>query len=100
MEATSEVAGGSRRMTERKVVTFHPNFMRDLGHQVRNMGYRPIPIEPGTKLCYEAGWPEFEPTLKDISEWGKVKPYGIGIITTTTPVIDLDCFDEALVTEF
>ncbi len=87
-------------MTDSKVATFHPNFMRDLGYKVRNMGYRLIPITPGTKACYEADWPNIKAAPEDITRWAKVKPYGIGIITTETPVLDLDCFDEDFVTEF
>jgi Bifunctional DNA primase/polymerase, N-terminal len=58
------------------------------------LGYEPVPIKPGTKAPTWAGWQDGHPPvryLRTASSWG------VGILCRSTPAIDLDVCDRALV---
>ena len=57
-------------------------------------GYQCVPIEPGTKAPGSNGWQTPRPPdhyLPRCARWG------VGILTATTPAIDLDIRDAGLV---
>jgi Bifunctional DNA primase/polymerase, N-terminal len=65
-----------------------------LGPVLAELGYRCVPIEPGTKSPGSTGWQ----SPRTVDEYlPRCARWGIGVLTAHTPAIDLDIRDSGLV---
>ena len=60
---------------------------------LHELGYHPVPIRPGTKAPTASGWQTPRTRVMAAS----VQVLGTGILTASTPAVDLDIRDKALV---
>lgn len=73
-----------------------PQFLKDYGETLVELGYRIVPIPPGGKGPKRKGWPSFKPDTAQVRQWyanGSAHD-GIGVIAATCPAIDVDVMDE------
>jgi hypothetical protein len=72
-----------------------PQYFKQHGERLAGLGYRIVPLPPGSKGPNRKGWPKFELTAPTIRQWaanGSAHD-GIGILAATTPAIDVDILD-------
>lgn len=72
--------------------THTANYNRERAEKLFAAGYEPIPIPPGTKKCTLLGWPTMDLPIRP---WPA--GHGIGLRTGRHVGIDLDIYDEAVV---
>lgn len=73
-----------------------PQYLKDYGETLVELGYRIVPIPPGGKGPKRKGWPAFAPDAAQVRQWytnGSAHD-GVGIIAATCPAIDVDVMDE------
>jgi hypothetical protein len=72
-----------------------PQYFKERGERLAELGYRIVPLPPGSKGPNRKGWPKFELTAPTIRQWaanGSAHD-GVGILAATTPAIDVDILD-------
>jgi hypothetical protein len=72
-----------------------PQFLKDYGERLVELGYTVLPIRPGTKRPDLKNWPHHATTADDVRAWysnGRVQ-HGAGINARNTPAIDVDVMD-------
>jgi AAA domain/Primase C terminal 2 (PriCT-2)/Bifunctional DNA primase/polymerase, N-terminal len=79
--------------------------MYSYGTEVRAMGYQIVPVRYWMKRPSIRGWPTIEADNRDIAKWiandGRASNgSSIGIVTTRTPALDVDCMDPEFIAEF
>lgn len=75
------------------------SFLKKYAQIVFDNGYEPVFIRPGEKRPFGAKWEQKTHGPKTIAkaiEAGRGN-FGVGIKTKLTPLVDIDCYDEALV---
>jgi hypothetical protein len=62
-------------------------------------GYVPIPVNGKTPIIPE--WQKQQPTIGDVDKWPQQYPnaFNTGILTRTTPAVDIDVYDPKVVEE-
>ena len=62
-------------------------------------GYSPTPVNGKAAVMPE--WQKQQPTTEDVDKWPQLYPgaFNTGILTRTTPTIDIDVYDHAVVDE-
>lgn len=73
-----------------------PQYLKEHGERLVELGYRIVPIPPGGKGPKRKGWPQFRADAAQVRQWytnGSAHD-GVGIIAATTPAIDVDILDE------
>ena len=78
-----------------------PQFLKDYGERLVELGYTVLPIRPGTKRPDLKNWPHHATTADDVRAWysnGRAG-HGAGINARNTPAIDVDVMDEAVAEE-
>jgi len=73
-----------------------PDYFKEHGERLVELGYRIVPLPPGEKGPNRKGWPRFELTAQSVRKMaanGSAHD-GIGILAATTPAIDVDILDE------
>jgi AAA domain-containing protein/bifunctional DNA primase/polymerase-like protein len=62
-------------------------------------GYKPIPTKG--KRAFQAGWSRLEPSDAEIDDWARQYPDALntGILTRTTPAVDIDVLDAEMAQE-
>jgi hypothetical protein len=73
-----------------------PQYFKEHGERLVELGYRIVPLPPGEKGPNRKGWPRFELTAQSVRKMaanGSAHD-GIGILAATTPAIDVDILDE------
>lgn len=87
-----------------------PEYLKKYGARLIDAGYRIIPIPPGDKMPVEPKWQTIVSFKTHLKAWldparrhpttGHLSHYeraGVGIITETTPAVDIDVLDAGLV---
>lgn len=72
-----------------------PQYFKEHGERLAELGYRIVPLPPGSKGPNRKGWPKFDLRAPTIRQWalnGSAQD-GIGILAATTPAIDVDILD-------
>lgn len=72
-----------------------PQFLKDYGERLVELGYTVLPIRPGTKRPDIKNWPDHATTAADVVKWysnGRAQ-HGAGINARDTPAIDVDVMD-------
>lgn len=72
-----------------------PQYLKQYGEHLIDLGYRIVPLPPGSKGPNRRGWPKFNPDAEQVRQWygnGSVND-GIGVLASTTPAIDVDILD-------
>lgn len=72
-----------------------PQYLKDYGERLVELGYRIVPLPPGSKGPHRKGWPKFNPDAAQVRQWysnGSAND-GIGVLAATTPAIDVDILD-------
>lgn len=74
---------------------------KELAPKLLENGYEPIPITPGTKICYEKNWASIKLDQDQIETWCKngLAGHNVGLRTGRLIGIDLDLDDEKLCQE-
>lgn len=87
-------------------ITVDSNYLKVFGKALIDNGYCIIPLTPKSKAPTLDKWQTVKATDQDVDNWvrlknktGKPKYEGIGIITTYTPVVDIDVLDTMLAAE-
>src|SRR5262249_32310630 len=92
-----ETSGASSKTTREEPHTRYKNKTQSVTARRLAMlanNYQPIPIKG--KAAYLTGWSGIVPTEALIHDWErKGENAGTGILTRTTPAIDIDILDEA-----
>lgn len=73
-----------------------PQYLKDYGERLVELGYTVLPIKPGTKRPDLKDWPNHATTVEDVRKWysnGRAA-HGAGINARHTPAIDVDVLDE------
>ena len=73
-----------------------PQYLKDYGERLVELGYRIVPLPPGSKGPHRKGWPKFNADAAQVRQWysnGSVND-GIGVLAATTPAIDVDILDD------
>jgi hypothetical protein len=73
-----------------------PQYFKEHGERLVELGYRIVPLPPGEKGPNRKGWPKFELTAQSVRKMaanGSAHD-GVGILAATTPAIDIDILDE------
>lgn len=73
------------------------NFLDTHGKRLLDQGYPIIPIRPNLKHPGFKGWQNTVADEADLSDWLSRGFTGVGILTATTPAIDLDILDDTIV---
>jgi hypothetical protein len=62
-------------------------------------GYTPIPVNGKAPILPE--WQKQRPTTEDVDKWAQRYPsaFNTGIVTRTTPTVDIDVYDDVMVEE-
>ena len=73
-------------------------YFKDHGERLVELGYRIVPIPPGTKGPRLSGWQKLNLTAADVRKKATngSADAGIGILAATTPAIDVDVMDKDL----
>lgn len=72
-----------------------PQYLKDYGERLVELGYRIVPLPPGSKGPHRKGWPKFNADADQVRRWysnGSAND-GIGVLAATTPAIDVDILD-------
>ena len=72
-----------------------PQYFKEHGERLAELGYRIVPLPPGSKGPNRKGWPKFDLQAPTIRQWaanGSAHD-GVGILAATTPAIDVDILD-------
>jgi hypothetical protein len=72
-----------------------PQYLKDHGVRLVELGYTVLPIQPGTKRPDIQNWPNVAATADDVVKWysnGRAQ-HGAGINARDTPAIDVDVMD-------
>jgi len=72
-----------------------PQFLKDHGVRLVELGYTVLPIQPGTKRPDIRDWPNVAATADDVVKWysnGRAQ-HGAGINARDTPAVDVDVMD-------
>lgn len=72
-----------------------PQYLKQYGEQLVELGYRIVPLPPGKKGPNRKGWPQFRADADQVKQWyanGSAND-GIGVLAATTPAIDVDILD-------
>lgn len=72
-----------------------PQFLKQFGVQLVELGYTVLPIRPGTKRPDLKNWPNHETTAADVVAWysnGRAA-HGAGVNARNAPAIDVDVLD-------
>lgn len=72
-----------------------PQYFKEHGERLVELGYRIVPLPPGSKGPNRKGWPKFDLQAPTIRQWatnGSAHD-GVGILAATTPAIDVDILD-------
>jgi KaiC/GvpD/RAD55 family RecA-like ATPase len=75
-----------------------PQYLKDHGVRLVELGYTVLPIRPGTKRPDLKNWPHHATTVEDVVSWysnGRAQ-HGAGINARNTPAIDVDVMDDAV----
>lgn len=75
-----------------------PQYFKDHGVRLVELGYSVLPIDPGTKACTMSGWRTRKLTADDVERMalnGSANS-GAGILASTTPAIDVDVLDATI----
>jgi hypothetical protein len=75
-----------------------PQYLKEHGERLVELGYRIVPIPPGGKGPKRKGWPQFRADAAQVRQWytnGSAHD-GVGIIAATTPAVDVDILDETV----
>src|ERR1700679_2272745 len=78
-----------------------PQYLKQHGERLLELGYAVLPIRPGKKAPSLTGWPDYVTTAADVVKWysnGRAN-HGVGINARYTPAIDVDILDEAAAQE-
>jgi KaiC/GvpD/RAD55 family RecA-like ATPase len=70
-------------------------YLKQYGERLVELGYRIVPLPPGSKGPKRKGWPQFDPDAAQVRQWyanGSAND-GIGILARYTPAIDVDILD-------
>jgi hypothetical protein len=70
-------------------------YLKQYGERLVALGYRIVPLPPGSKGPKRKGWPQFDPDAAQVRQWymnGSAND-GIGILARYTPAIDVDILD-------
>jgi KaiC/GvpD/RAD55 family RecA-like ATPase len=73
-----------------------PQYFKEHGERLVELGYRIVPLPPGSKGPNRKGWPKFELTAESVRKMaanGSAHD-GVGVLAATTPAIDVDILDE------
>ena len=76
-------------------------YLEEFGEQIARNGYEVIPIRPGEKRPFGESWQKYDGSPEGVQEWieaGKGS-FGVGIKCRTSPAIDIDVHDKAVVDE-
>lgn len=71
------------------------SYLKQYGERLVELGYRIVPIPPGSKGPAIKGWPSLAPDAAQVKKWysnGHARS-GAGIIAAYTPAIDVDVLD-------
>lgn len=72
--------------------------LRDHGAELFEKGYPIIPIKPNSKTPSGKGWQRIKCNSEMLKKWlEENEEYGVGVLTATTPCIDIDVPDAAAV---
>lgn len=72
-----------------------PQYLKEYGERLVELGYRIVPLPPGSKGPHRKGWPKFNADTTQVRQWysnGSVND-GIGVLAATAPAIDVDILD-------
>lgn len=73
-------------------------YFRKYAWRVFQNGFDITPIKVDSKAPVFKGWSSLEPNENDIEDWIDEYPAcGVGILTTHTPAIDIDCHDQDII---
>ena len=75
-----------------------PQFLKEHGVRLVELGYTVLPIRPGTKRPDLKDWPNHATTAADVVKWysnGRAE-HGAGINARDTPAIDVDVMDQEI----
>lgn len=75
-----------------------PQYLKQHGARLVELGYTVLPIRPGTKRPDLKDWPNHITTVEDIAKWtgnGRAS-HGAGINARDTPAIDVDVMDRVV----
>jgi hypothetical protein len=75
-----------------------PQFLKDYGERLVELGYTVLPIRPGTKRPDLKNWPHHATAADDVRAWysnGRAG-HGVGINARNTPAIDVDVMDREI----
>ena len=73
-----------------------PQYLKEYGERLVDLGYLIVPLPPGSKGPHRKGWPKFRADTAQVRQWysnGSVND-GIGVLAATTPAIDVDILDK------
>lgn len=73
-------------------------YLKDFGERLAELGYRVVPLPPGSKGPHKKNWQKLSATPEQIKSWytnGSAND-GVGILAATTPAIDVDVMDPAI----
>lgn len=73
-------------------------YLKTYGERLIALGYRIVPLPPGSKGPRKAGWQRLEATPEMVRQWtsnGSADD-GIGVLAARTPAIDVDIPDPAI----
>lgn len=72
-----------------------PQYLKQHGERLVELGYRVVPIRPGSKRPRGLAWETFRADAAQVRKWysnGSAND-GVGILAATTPAIDADILD-------
>jgi hypothetical protein len=73
-----------------------PQYLKDFGERLCELGYHVLPVRPGTKGVTEKNWPNTYADAQQIRKWytNGHAPSGVSINAKYCPLIDVDVLDE------
>jgi hypothetical protein len=72
-----------------------PQYLKEHGERLVELGYRIVPLPPGSKGPKRRGWPQMHADAAQVRQWysnGSAND-GIGVLARYTPAIDVDILD-------
>jgi AAA domain/Primase C terminal 2 (PriCT-2)/Bifunctional DNA primase/polymerase, N-terminal len=73
-----------------------PQYFKTHGEALIDLGYRIVPLPPGSKGPNRKGWPKLELNGATVRKWAAngSSHDGVGVLAATTPAIDVDILDK------
>lgn len=78
-----------------------PQYLKEYGERLVELGYRIVPLPPGSKGPNRRGWPKFNADAAQVRQWysNGSSHDGIGVLAAQTPAIDVDILDKEVAQE-